>query len=323
MALDPRRLLTFRAVAHAGSFSRAAESLALTQPAVSQQIAALERQLGVRLLDRTPGGGAGVGVTEAGGVLLAHADVIADRLTLADEQLAERRSRERARLRVGAFSSALGTLVPAAVARLRDDDPELVVEAVEGGTPGLAADVARGAMHVAVCFQDGAAPRREYEGTTRLDLGTEPMLAALPPEHPLAGRQRVRLADLAADTWTAPSREGLVRRACVAAGFEPEISFVTLDPLAIRGMVAGGLAVTLVPGLLAEDLPGVAVVPLEDPGPHRALYALTPAAGARPAALAFVDAVREVLADQPSTTRLCNGPRSRSARRETPGSSTR
>jgi DNA-binding transcriptional LysR family regulator len=102
----------------------------------------------------------------------------------------------------------------------------------------------------------------------------------------------VRLAELAAEIWTAPSRDGLIRRACVAAGFEPEISFLTLDPLAIRGVVAGGLAVSLVPGLLVGELSGVAVVPLEHPGPHRALYALTPAAGARSSALAFVDAVR-------------------------------
>src|SRR4051794_32675894 len=296
MALDPRRLLTFRAVAHAGSFSRAAESLALTQPAVSQQIAALERQLGVRLLDRTPGGGAGIGVTEAGGVLLAHADAIADRLALADRQLAERRSSEDARLRVGAFASAIGTLVPAAVARLRDDAPDLVVEAVEGGTPSLAADVGRGALHVALCFQDGATPPREHDGTARLELGTEPMHAALPPDHPLAGRDRVRLRDLASDTWTAPSRDGLVARACLAAGFEPDISFITLDPLAIRGVVAGGLAVSLVPELLARELRGVAVVPLEqDDAPRRMIYALTPRAGARPSALAFVDAVRAEL----------------------------
>jgi DNA-binding transcriptional LysR family regulator len=293
MALDPRRVLTFRAVAHAGSFSRAAEALALTQPAVSQQVAALERQLGTRLLDRGPG--SGFGVTEAGAMLLAHADAIAERLEVADRQLAERRAEERVRLRVGAFASAIGTLVPAAVARMRVDDPALVVEAVEGASPWLAEEVARGALHVAVCFQDGTAPRREHAGTTRHDLGTEPMLAALAPDHRLAGRRRLRLADLAGDTWTAPSRDGLVRRACVDAGFEPEISFLTIDPLAIRGVVAGGLAVTLVPALLAGELAGVAVVPLEPGGPQRALYALTPAAGARPSAVALVEAVRAEL----------------------------
>src|SRR3954447_9873778 len=162
MALDPRRVLTFRAVAHAGSFSRAAEALALTQPAVSQQVAALERQLGLRLLDRGPG--AGIAVTEPGEVLLAHADAISERLEAAGRQLTERRAGERVRLRGGAFASAMATLVPAALARLRQADPDLVVEAVEGANLWLAGEVARGSLHAVVCFQDGAAPAREHTG---------------------------------------------------------------------------------------------------------------------------------------------------------------
>jgi DNA-binding transcriptional LysR family regulator len=291
--MEPRRLLTFREVARLGSFSRAAEALSLTQPAVSQQIASLERQLGARLLVRGPGGPV---PTEAGALLLAHADALAERLALADRQLGELLSRDAARLRVGAFSSAVGTLVPAAIARLRDDDPELVVEAVEGPSPELGARVARGELHAALCFQDAATPPREHEGAERHELGHEPMLAALPPGHRLAGRKRLRLTELADDTWTAPSREHMLYRACVEAGFEPRISFVTSDPLAIRGLVGGGLSVTLVPRLLAGELPGVVVLPLDDP-PLRTLYAMMPAAGTRAVALAFVAAVREALGD--------------------------
>src|ERR687898_51321 len=103
--IDPRRLLTFREVANRRSFSRAAEALALTQPAVSQQVGALERQLGVRLLDRGPGGPA---PTEAGALLLAHADAIAGRLAQADAQIAELVAADRNTLRLGAFASALG-----------------------------------------------------------------------------------------------------------------------------------------------------------------------------------------------------------------------
>jgi DNA-binding transcriptional LysR family regulator len=294
--LDPRRLLTFRAVAHHGSFSRAAATLALTQPAVSQQVAGLEAQLGTRLLDRAGGGGK-VGLTDAGATLLVHADAIASRLDLAESQLAEQRAGERHRLRVGAFSSAIGTLVPAAVARLRADDPDLVVEASEGSSPALAERVGAGALHAAICFQDGAQARREHDGTERHDLGDERLLAALPPGHRLAGRARLRLADLAAETWTAPSTDGLIHRACVQAGFEPRISYVTLDPLAIRGVVAGGLAVSLVPELLAGELHGVTVRPLTGPAPTRSLYAVTPAAGTRPAATAFVAAVRTTLTE--------------------------
>src|SRR3954470_6218613 len=113
--MDPRRVLTFRAVAHERSFSAAARTLALTQPAVSQQVAALETELGARLLDREPGG---LRLTPAGEVLLVHADALADRLGLAERQLAELAGEERARLRIGAFPSALAALVPRAVARL-------------------------------------------------------------------------------------------------------------------------------------------------------------------------------------------------------------
>src|SRR6188472_3892629 len=138
-ALDPRRLLTFREVAHRGSFSRAAEALSLTQPAVSQQLAALERQLGARLLDRGPGG---VTPTALGAVLLDHADALADRLALAGTQLGELVGADARRLRIGAFPSALATIVPAAIARLREAEPELEVSAIDDSSPVLAERVA-------------------------------------------------------------------------------------------------------------------------------------------------------------------------------------
>jgi DNA-binding transcriptional LysR family regulator len=285
--IDPRRLLTFAEVARRGSFSRAAEALALTQPAVSQQVAALERQLGVKLLERGPGGPA---TTEAGALLLAHANAIADRLALADAQIGELVAAERETLRLGAFASAMATIVPAAVARLSDERPGIQVDVTEISALDAGAAVGDGRLHVAVCFQDMAVPRREPEGTERRDLGEEEMLAALPPSHALAGRRRIALSELADDTWMAPSREHLIHRACVEAGFEPRIAYVTRDPLAIGELVGAGLAVTLVPGLLAGRLTGVSVVALSDRVPRRALYALTPAAGVRPAARAFVDA---------------------------------
>jgi DNA-binding transcriptional LysR family regulator len=286
--MDPRRLLTFREVARQRSFSRAGEALALTQPAVSQQVAALEKQLGVRLLDRGPGGPT---PTEAGALLLAHADAVADRLSQAGAQVAELAAAERETLRVGSFPSALATLIPDAIVRLRERMPDVQVEAGEASGEELGAMVAAGELHAAVCFQDAEQPPRRPEGTERHELGREPMLAVMAEDHPLATRERVRVADLAEETWTAPSREALLYRTCVAAGFEPRISFVTRDVLAARGLVASGLAVTLMPELLASGLPGIAMVPLEGPQPYRSLYALTPAAGARPAALAFLEAL--------------------------------
>jgi DNA-binding transcriptional LysR family regulator len=286
--MDPRRLLTFREVAHQASFSRAGEVLALTQPAVSQQVAALEKQLGVRLLERGPGGPT---PTEAGALLLAHADAVADRLSQADAQVAELAATERETLRVGSFPSALATVIPDAIVRLRARMPDVQVEATEASGEELGAMVAAGDLHAAVCFQDAELPPRRPAGTERHELGREAMLAVMAEDHPLAARERVRVADLADETWTAPSREALLYRTCVAAGFEPRISFVTRDVLAARGLVASGLAVTLMPELLASGLPGIAMVPLEGPQPHRSLYGLTPAAGARPAALAFLEAL--------------------------------
>ena len=108
--MDPRRVLTFRAVARERSFSAAARALSLTQPAVSQQVAALEKEIGARLLDRENA----MALTPAGEILLAHADAIAERFALAERQLGELTAP--GRLRIGAFPSALAALVPPFIA---------------------------------------------------------------------------------------------------------------------------------------------------------------------------------------------------------------
>jgi DNA-binding transcriptional LysR family regulator len=283
--LDPRRVLTFREVALQRSFSRAGESLSLTQSAVSQQVAGLERQVGTRLLQRGRGG---LRITPAGEQLLAHANIVFERLGLADRQLADRVTKERAELRIGAFPSALATIVPSAVTRLLRDDPRLRVAVEEGRLEDLAAGVRAGRLHLALGFQDIAAPRREHGGLRRRDLAEEPMVLALPPRHRLARRKTVALADLADEPWTAPSPDGLVARTCQAAGFQPHIAFLTRDPLAIRALVSSGLAVTLTSTLLAGQLHGVHIAAVRGEPARRALYALLPDTGARPIDQAMV-----------------------------------
>jgi DNA-binding transcriptional LysR family regulator len=282
--LDPRRLLTFRAVAHAGSFSAAARELSLTQPAVSQQVAALERELGARLLHRGPGG---LSLTDAGALALEHGDALAERLAIADAQL-EELGNEEGKLRVGAFPSALATLVPAAIERLVPRR----VSAVEGTMEELPARVADGSLHVALCFQDAAAERREHPGLRRHDLLVEPFMVIVGLEHRLAARKTIRLHELARDTWTAPSLSGIVVEACRAAGFEPDVRFLTSDVLASRALVAAGLAVALSPGLVAGGFEGVRAIAVRDDPPRRAVYALTPRTGTTAAARAFLDALR-------------------------------
>jgi DNA-binding transcriptional LysR family regulator len=286
MSLDPRRVLTFREVALQRSFSRAAEELSLTQSAVSQQVAALERQLGTVLLHRGRGG---VRLTAAGETLFEHAVALAERLALAGAQVADLAEEERRELRVGAFPSALATIVPAAVTRLLTRQPGIEVRLSEGRLEALAAGVRGGDLHAALCFQDAAAPRREHAGTRRQDLFDEPMIVALPPGHRCAGRRRVRLAHLARDAWTAPSRDGIVAGACRAAGFEPRIAILASDPLAIRAVVEAGLAVTLTPRLLATQLHGVHLAAVDGDAPRRALYGLLPDSGARALERALLD----------------------------------
>jgi DNA-binding transcriptional LysR family regulator len=286
-ALDPRRVLTFREVARQGSFSRAAEALALTQPAVSQQVAALERRVGAQLLERGPGG---LSLTEAGALLLEHADVVADRLALAAGQLGELVEHSERLLRVGAFPSAVATRVPVALSQLTSRHPQMKADVVEGTSEELVAGVQGGDLHAAVCFQDAALPRREHEGTTRIEVEDEPFVALLPVGHRLAGRGPIALADLAEETWVAPSRAGLIARACEEAGFTPAIRYVSREPMANRGLVAGGLAVSISPAGLSRELHGIAVEQVVD-APRRHVYALLPATGATRLARAFVDAL--------------------------------
>jgi DNA-binding transcriptional LysR family regulator len=292
--MDPRRVLTFRAVAAERSFSRAARTLALTQPAVSQQVAALEKEVGARLLAREPGG---LRLTAAGEVLLEHADAIAERLALAGAQLADIERAERLRLRVGAFPSALACLVPKAIARLRQEAPDAEILIEEGGSEALVEQVARGELHVAVAFQDSTLPRREHEGIDRRDLLHEHFVVALPPAHRLAALDAVPVAALADEPWTAPSGSHMIARACRAAGFEPRLISILRDPLAMRALVSQGLAVTLVPQLVAEALDGIELRPIDGPGPERDVYAMLPAGGRHPLAESIVAAFAAVAAD--------------------------
>src|SRR3954454_12306713 len=162
--MDPRRLLTFRAVAHERSVSRAARGLALRQPPVSNQVAALEREVGVRLLAREPGG---LRLTREGEILLEHADAIAERFTLDRAQLAESALGARAQLRIGAFPTALAGLIPGAIDRVKLDHPAMRMVVDEGSTGELAARVRGGELHLAITFQDSARQREQPPGLQR------------------------------------------------------------------------------------------------------------------------------------------------------------
>jgi DNA-binding transcriptional LysR family regulator len=271
--MDPRRVLTFRVVAHERSFSRAARRLALSQPSVSNQVAALEREVGVALFERRPGG---LRLTPEGDILLEHADAIAGRFGLAEAQLAEAAERQRTRLRIGALPSALAGFVPAAIARVRDRHPDTRVTFDEGTSEDLANRLASGELDLAIAYQDTTWPRAEPSGVKRHHLLHEEFMVALAPDHPLAAQHEVDLADLRDDDWTAALTDGVIVRACRAAGFEPRLVSITHDQLAIRGLVIRGLAVTLVAELLADPFKDLALRPIAGMTVARDVYALLP-----------------------------------------------
>jgi DNA-binding transcriptional LysR family regulator len=271
--MDPRRVLTFRAVAHERSFSRAARRLALSQPSVSNQVAALEREVGVRLLERRPGG---LRLTPEGEILLEHADAIADRFGLAETQLSGAAERQRTRLRIGALPSALAGFVPEAIARVRAEHPDTRVTFDEGTSEALAGRLASGELDLAIAYQDTTWPRAEPPGVKRHHLLHEAFMVAMAPDHPRAGQREVELAEPRDDDWTAALTDGVIVRACRAAGFEPRLVSITHDQLAIRGLIIRGLAVTLVAELLADPFKDLALCPIAGMTVARDVYALLP-----------------------------------------------
>jgi DNA-binding transcriptional LysR family regulator len=293
--MDPRRLLTFRTVAHERSFSGAANKLSLSQPSVSHQIALLETEIGTRLLDR---GRRGLRLTPAGKLLLEHADHVAWRLQLADLQIAGLADERRQHLRIGSFPTAMAGFVPAAIKQLRDAHPDLRVLLSEVTAASLEPRLLSGEFDVALTYQDATIERREIQGTQRIDLLQDTFLVGLPPNHPLAhATDPIGLRELADDDWVVPSTEGFLIETLREAGFEPRVVATSQDPVATRGLIARGLAVGWVPGLLIDDYAGVAIRPVDGPIRRRDIYALLPPGDRHPLAGQVISALINTASD--------------------------
>lgn len=293
-------LRVFLVVARHGSFTVAARALGWTQSAVSRQISSLEAALGgAPLFDRLP---RGVRLTEAGRLLVPHAESVAETLHGAARELADLREVAGGRLRFGAFATADAALVPHALAAFRARHPRVRLSREEGFTPGLLDRLAAGHLDLAVVSTTGRAPLESYELHHLLD---ESLYVAVPAGHPLAGREGpVRLGQLADADWISGSSrpEGTLLDAALRQGFRPRVTHVVGEWTAKQGYVAAGLGVTLVPALAAESVrPDIALLPVLDEGaPARAVYAATARGRApTPAVEAFVGALREAVARIP------------------------
>lgn len=292
--IEARHLRVLRAVARTGSFSAAARELGCTQPAVSQQMKALEKSVDTPLVVRA---GRGMQLSEAGQVLLKHATGILAGLSAAEEEVAAIAGLRAGRVRLVSFPTASSTLVPPSVARLRGAHPGVRVSLVEAEPPESLAMLRGGECEVALAFRypdsrggltQSAPHATPREARAEATLGAaaslaandwsdlvvrplldDPLVGLLPAAHPLAGRdgnRPVDLAELAGEQWIAgcPQCRGHLVELCAAAGFEPRIDFATDDYPAVVGLVAAGLGVAVLPGLALASVSraGVAAVPV-------------------------------------------------------------
>jgi DNA-binding transcriptional LysR family regulator len=276
--LNVGRLRVLKEVAYRGSFSAAAEALSYTQSAVSQQIAALEAETGMTLLERHP---RGVSLTAAGHTLVGHAEGILARLEAADAALAAIAGLRGGRLRMASFPTAGATLMPLAIAEFRAAYPEVELTLAEGEPEEIVPRLRAGELDLALLFEFPGEPTEE-EGLARVGLLEDPMYLALPREHRLAGKRRVRLQDLEQDAWVQTARSSPcarhVVRCCHAAGFEPTVSFESDDYQTVQGLVAAGVGVALIPELaLSVVRDDIAVRALSPAPPLRQVIAATPA----------------------------------------------
>jgi DNA-binding transcriptional LysR family regulator len=252
--LDVKQLRVLKAVSEHGSFSAAAEALSYTQPAISQQIAALEKQAGTTLVDR---GSRGVTLTEAGQTLVEHAEVVLARLSAAEAELEAMRGVRGGRVRLSSFPTAGASLLPPAIALFTSRHPDVELTFVEEEPEDAVRMLRAAELEVAMVFEyrDLSQPEfdRLYEGVELRHLLDDPMYIAVPRDHPGARKQHVRLEDFADDIWIQNDTRGPCGRlhlaACVAAGFEPKIGYESDDYNVVQGLIAAGVGISLLPAL--------------------------------------------------------------------------
>jgi DNA-binding transcriptional LysR family regulator len=297
--LNVARLRILTEVARRGSISAAAAALSYTQSAVSQQIAALESETGLALLERHP---RGVSLTAAGQALVGHADGILARLEAAEEAMDAIAGLRGGHLRMASFPTAGATLMPRAIAEFRSSYPDVQLSLAEGEPEDVAPRLRGGELDLALVFEF-AGESLTGERMTRAELLEDPMFLALPRTHRLASREQLRLEDLSAQAWVQTSSSSPcarhVVRCCHAAGFEPNVAFESDDYQTVQGLVAAGVGVALIPRMaLSAVREDITVRSLSPAPPVRTVIAAA-SAGARlvPAATAMLGILEALAAE--------------------------
>jgi DNA-binding transcriptional LysR family regulator len=297
LGVELRHLAALEAIAEHGSFGRAAAALGYTQSAVSQQIATLERLVGPRLIER-PGGPRPVELTEAGRLLLGHAEAIVARLQAARADMEALQSGEAGTLRVGAFQSAGARILPELLRRHTQAWPQVQIRLEEAEDEGLLAEIEHGGLDLAFVMLPvpGAA-------IATVELVRDPYVLLTQADSPLA---RATTPPTLREIGTMPL---VGYRTCLggqqveerlrAAGVEPRMAFRSDDNATLQAMVAAGMGIALVPRLTVNEADSrVAVIELGERVPPRLIGLAWHRDRYRsPAALAFVDAALELCAE--------------------------
>lgn len=294
--LDLSRLRVLVAVAREGSVTAAAEALHYAQPSVSHQLARLEAEVGVPLLQRM---GRGIRLTDAGRLLVARAESILAQVEAVHAEMDELAGQRTGRVRLAAFPSALATLVPHAAARVAAGFPDVDLALIEAEPPEALSALRNNEVDVALIFEHGEPPQADRRDTTMTPLLDEPLYIVTPSTQTWPG-PATELATYAGARWIAGCercREHLVA-ACAQAGFKPTFEFETDDYVAVQALVAAGLGVSLLPGLtlVANRNPGVTLHRAVGMGRQvvAAVYGKPPAS--QPAQM-LLDALRETVSE--------------------------
>lgn len=296
--LDVRRLRVLREFAARGTIAATADALGYTPPAVSQQLAALERDAGVQLLERV---GRGVQLTEAGRRLVVHADAIIARLEAAEADLERGAGAVSGRVRVASFQTAAHALVIPALGPLEDRYPELKCEVIQADAEWALPALRLGDVDLVIAEEYDHAPRSRDPALEHRDLCRDALLFAVPSGHRCAGQETISFADLIGEQWAGgeigTAWNDMIWRACRSiGGYEPDIRHHVDDVRLILGLVAARGAVGLVPALgWHHEVEGVVWrPPAEGPLDRRIFTAVRRGTADRPAHRA----VREELAEQ-------------------------
>jgi DNA-binding transcriptional LysR family regulator len=295
--LNVGRLQVLCEVVRRGSFSSAADALSYTQSAVSQAIARLEAEVGAAVVTRDR---RGVRPTAAGATLVEHAEAIFAQIEAAEEEVAAVLGVRGGRLRVASFPSAGATVLPLAVAIFRRGHPDVNLTLAEGEPEEIAPRLRSGEFDLALLFRFPGVGEQLGRGLRTVSLLEDPLHVALPAEHPLAGKRALRLEDLKDEDWVQTSASSPcarhVVRVCLAAGFEPKVTFESDDYETVQGLVAAGVGVALVPRLaLSRVHPRIVVRELSPQSPSREVVAATSAGpGVAPAARTMIRILSDV-----------------------------